>query len=727
MASEVKEMKESSQRWLSSNYYEEWVQAWKAYKCERDPVIDDETGKVDEEATSVSMPDTWAVVRKKAARITANIPNLRVRAADKARAASVGWKLMRDWDKGGVQRIQPRHVTQALIFGWSIRPWTWAIEEYPRRKKVDPYDPDPRTQQLIDDNYGPELQEAVPPPAAPPPMPPDPMNPLGLGAPPVDPQEQHRSNRALFLLEKYGMGQDPPLVPVSYRHKAYEGPQSDFLFIGDAFPEPRFQSLRQAKWLVVQRYRDESWMRKVIKRYPNLAKGFQEVIDKEKDGSSRTDQRDSEHDLRRQLEGEIGRTTDDDHLIDWQPKGDQRRWLIYEAHYAGENAKICYESESGIKIGEIPYPYQLDGRIAFTELVLIDDILGGIGDSDARIIRGLQQIHDRSVNTRVDLIHNIARPYVWTTNQMFYDDPTTLKRGPGLRLLPPVAGPNEIGIIGEQAAIAAAAASLRDQQDIQQMIQLATGESNLSQVTNQDPQQARTATGARILAYNQDVYTKQLNDAFTQSSLREDAEIMYLLNRSELSAPVVFDAGPYNRNYSSKEQQAAEQMERVTPLDFQADDDEILPEVGSTLADDDEAKVERATHMLDRALASPQIFNLEKARDEFLIAMGKGRELGEWVPPPAPKEPPMEPPRASISIPFEKLPTQAQLHLLFKAGLVDPEIREEAEPSPDGMPPGGPPPPQSAPSIASDGPNPQASRDMGGALNAAIGGQEARQ
>lgn len=713
----IREMKESSQRWLSQNYYDEWTQAWKAYKCERDPVIDPETGKVDTESTSVSAPDTWSVVRKKEARITANIPNLRVRSADKARALSVGWKLMRDWDKGGVQRIQPRHVKQALIFGWSLRPWTWAIEEFQRRKKVDPYDPDPEVQQLIDDNYGEEVADSVPMEPAPPP---NPMQPLGLGGP--DPaaavEEHNRNKRNLYLLEKYGVGRNPPLIPVNYRYKSYEGPKTDFLFIGDVFPEPRFQSLASSKWLVIQRYRDESWMKRVSQRYPKLKKGFAEVVDKQPNGSARMGRSDETYDLRRRLEGEIGRSTDDDHLIEWTPQGDTRQWLIYEAHYPGENARICYESEEGIKIGEVPYPYSLDGKIAFTELVLIDDLLGGIGDSDARIIRGLQMIHDRQMNTRVDLIDAIARPLVWTTNQMFYDDPSSLKRGKGLKVLPPVAGPNEIGIIGEQAAIAAAAASLSDQQDIEKMIQLATGESNLSQVANQDPQQARTATGARILAYNQDVLTKQLNDAFVQSSLRQDAEMMYLLNRSELNEPVVFDAGPYNRNYSSKEEQSAEQMETVTPLDFQQDDDEIMPEAGSTLADDDEAKVQRAMHMFDRAIQSPNLFNLEKARDEFLIAMGKGRELGEWVPPPAPKEPPMEPPRISMSIPFETLPTQAQLHVLFKAGLVDPSIREEAEPSPDGMPPGGPPPPQSAPSMPAQPAPPQS---VTTALGAAMG------
>lgn len=715
--SEILDMRTASQRWLSQNYYDQWEIAWKHYKCERDPEVDEETGKVDKSATSVSMPDTWSVVRKKAARITANIPNLRVRAADKPRAMRVSWKIMRDWDKGGTQRIQPRHVTQALIFGWSVRPWTWAIEEHQRTKRVDPFDPDPKVQTLIEANYGPFIaQMGLQPP------PQDLLQPADEGVI----QQQLLEQRNMLLLKQFGKGRKPPLLPVRYSHTAYGGPKSEFLFIGDVFPEPGFQTLRSSKFLIVQRYRDEQWMKRVGERYPKLKKGFQEVIDKDKHGSNRfAEKSNEEYDLRSRLESAVGLSSELE--SNWSPKGDTRRWLIYECHYPGPNARIVYESESGIKIGEVPYPYELDGRIAFTELVLIDDILGGIGDSDARIIRGLQMIHDRAVNNRVDLVDAIARPLVWTTNQAFYDDPTSLKRGKGLKVLPPVAGPNEIGIIGEQAAIASAAASLRDTQDIERLIQLATGESNLSNVTNQDPQQARTATGARILAYNQDILTKQLNDAFTQSSLREDAEILYLLNRSELEEPITFDAGPYNRNYSSKEDMQGEQTETVSPLDFQNDDDEIMPEVGSTLADDDEANVQKAMHMFDRAMQAPNLFNVEKARDELLIAMGKGRELAEWVPPPAPQEPPMEPPRLSVTVSWHELPLEAQKHILFKGGLVDPAIAQEDPiegPQPGEQPLPAPPGSPSTPAPAD--PVSRIPSPIGPALNAALGGQQQR-
>lgn len=704
-AADIKSMKEASARWMAQNYYDEWEQAFKAYKCERDPEIDDETGEVDEESTSIGMPDTWSVVRNKAARITANIPNLRVRSADKARAQRVGWKLMRDWDRGGVQRLQARHVTQALIFGWSVRPWSWAIDRYQRTKRVDPMDPNPEVQEMIRETYGAEL-DALPDPNPG-------MGVLGLNF-------DRKRYETEYLLEKHARGSGPPLIEVRYPYTSYEGPRTSFLFVGDCFPEPRFQSLRQSKWFIVQRYRDLDWIKSVSERWPKLQKGFRNMIEKEPNGSLRfaSSSNTDEYDLRRRLEADIGRTTDDSETQP-EPKGDARQWLIYECHYSGSNSRISYCSQGGVPIGEIEYPYSLDGRIAFTELVLIDDILGGIGDSDARIIRGLQQLHNRAVCDRADLANNVLRPYVWTTNQMFYDDPGSLKRGPGMRVLPPVAGPNEIGIIGEQAAMAAIHSSYSDTQDIQRLIQMATGESNLSNATNNDPQQARTATGARILAYNQDIKTKQLNDAFTYNSLRDDAEMMFLLNRAELSKPVVFDAGPYNRSYSSQMNPQESQVETVTPLDFQNDEDEVIPEEGSTLADDDEAKVQRAIHLYERAIQAPNLINQEKARDELLIAMGKGRELSEWIPAPAPTEPPVEPPRLSVSLAFEQLPIASQIHILMKSGLLPADLAQEAgqEPTPMvGPNPGTPPAPSSGAPMNGGSTLP----DMP-ALNAALG------
>jgi len=256
----------------------------------------------------------------------------------------------------------------------------------------------------------------------------------------------------------------------------------------------------------------------------------------------------------------------------------------------------------------------------------------------------------------------------------------------------------------EQAAMAAAASSLQDEQGIMRLVQMLTGESNMSMAANVDPQQNRTATGARLLQANLDVLSKDLIDMFALSSLAPDGEMMYLLNRSELSEPIEFNGAKYNRLYSSGSDPLREQWLKIEPAHFQMDG-EVVPEVGSTLADDDEARVSKATMLFQAAMSAPQLFNLEKARDEFLIAHGKGREIAQWAAPQQPPPPPET--RGSVTFSFkgEMLRPDVQSLLIGKAlGVEVPPIAEsdpgaplaeaEAPPQPQ---PGSMPSPQPGP------------------------------
>lgn len=635
-ASDIAGMKTSSREWMSENFYDEWAQVYKAYKCERDPEKDpNDPTKDDDTQTSIGMPDTWSVVRRKVARITAQVPNLRYRTEDKEVSRRVGWKLMYDWDRGGVQRLQKKHVAQSLLFGWSVRPWSWDVIEHERTKRIDPFDEsNPDDRKLLDEQYGQELQAS-------------------RLAGRIDGDE------FVDLIARHGRGKNPPLIPVKYKFKKYEGPKTDFLFVGDCFPEPNFQTLQTSSYFIVQRWRDKYWMDRVSKRYPDLGKGFNELITMHPNGTNPESTESVNNELRRNMLSAIGRTIDEnDDSVLMPRQGRGKKWLITECHYPGRDSKISYIAEDSIWIGEIPYPYELEGKIAFSELVLIDDLLTGIGDSDARIIRGLQQLHDRQVNTRTDLIYNLLRPYCTTTSQELFDNPDMIKRGKGLRLLPPEIGPDGLRIVGEQSAMASAIDSMREDQGVQQLIQQATGESNSTMMANVDPQQGRTATGARLLAYNQDLLTKDMNDAFATTGLRDDAEIMYLLNRSELSEPVSFDSTPYSRDYAQQAKEPErEPMIMVSPLDFQHDG-EVSPEVGSTLADDDQSKVDKAQYLYEVSNSRPDVYNVRKAAEELLIAHGKGKELGDWMmpePPPPPDGPPPQPPRLNITFSLKDL------------------------------------------------------------------------
>lgn len=646
-----------SYRWMQENFHPQWTQVYKSYKCERDPEKkNDRPDEDDLSRTSIGMPDTWSVVRKLVARTTAQIPNLRFNAKDPEISELIGRTLMYQWDKARVQRVQKKHVTQAALFGWSVRPWYWASEEFTRQRRVNPLKPDldDATLQQISDTYGLDQD-----------------------------QLQDPNARVSILAKLLANNSRGGMLPVKYQYKAYEGPKTDFLFVGDVFPEPNFTTLQRSKWFIVQKRWDLAKIEQWVERFPEFAAGFQDLIDKFPDGTTWNYNND-ESGLRRGMLAAIDRS---DSSNQSNSEAKTKEWTVQEQWVPGARSTLTLVGERSVFLGEIENPYSLDGLIPFTELVLIDDILSGVGDSTARVMRGLQLVHDRQVNARLDLANNLVRPYMATSDDdLFENAESNMKRLSGFRLLK-LRSQGDLWPVNESSSIAAMGVAMNDESAIQRNLQSLTGETNMSMAANVDPSQGRTATGARIMAYNQDILTKDLVDAFNESSLNADAEMMFLLNRSELADAVEFQASKYRRTYAQTDDTVDEWVS-VEPELFQMDG-EITVEIGSTLADDDEAKVTKATTLFHSAMQFPQNFNQQKATQELLIAMGKGRELSQWAPPQ--QGPPPEPPMnktITVSAKWESLTPQEKQAFLNAAHvqiqLVPPDDPELQPPSPQG-------------------------------------------
>jgi len=636
-ASEIQEQKKLSRDWLTDNFYPQWERAYKNYKLEPDPEIGPD-GKVDTELTSIGMPDTWSFARRQVARVTAQIPNFKFRSRYEEVGNLISRTLMYQWDRAGIQRLQKRHALQATIFGWSPRPWYWLVDEGVSSKRVNILDPelDPVSLDQVARTYEVDTKALMD-------------------------AQQGPVLRAQLLAEKGRGG----LLPVKYTYKYYEGPKADFLFVGDCYPEPDFESIQTSQWFIVERRRDKAFLKRLVTAYPQFAKGVQTLLEKNPKGSVRYHQSNETDDFRRRLESAIGRTRNFDDLNEISGE-----WTITERHIPGDNPKLALVAEDSIFLGEIDYPYDLAGKIAFTECVLIDDLLCGIGDSIPRVMRGLQLLHERQVCRRVDLVHNILRPLIGTSNRELYEDPGLIKRHGGFRMVW-MRGQGDLWVQPEQAAMAAAAVGLNDEAGLMRLYQMLTGDTNMSMAANVDPQQGRTATGARIMQVNQDILTKDLNDSMAYSSLSADGEMMRLLNRAELSEPIEFNEAPYKRIYAKEEDSWKDAWVKIEPLQFQVDG-EIVAEVGSTIADDDETRVAKATNLYQAAMASPNLFNLETARDEFLIAHGKGPEIAKWRAQPQPPAPEMRS-SLSIAVKFESLSAEAQAEVLGKAGIAAPD------------------------------------------------------
>lgn len=698
LVQEIVQHRKFSFDWLQQNFYDQWRKVHRLYKCEVDPATDENTdgtnsqivdannrpvrGQLDRTKTRIGMPDTWSLVQRQVARITAQPPNLKFRADDQSLGDRIGRKLMYDWDRGGIQRGQKRHVAQACLFGISIRAWSWEAIEYQQMRRVDPASViagDPAHAAIMD-QYGDSMQRYQ----------------QEQGMEPGSPES------IAMLMGDHSRGN---LLPIRETKKKYEGPKANFLFIGDCFFEPNFQSLQSSNWFIVERRRNKAWIKMMGERYKHLAPGFEELLKEFPKGSpDRAFSRDAQN-LRVQMMGDIDRidTTTTN-------SGDSQMWTITEEWVPGAENKVSYIAEDKIWIGPVDEPYVLNGKIPFTELVLIDDLLSGIGDSHARIIRGLNELHNRHNSLRYDLVDAILRPLIVTTDQNLYENPGLVKRGDGMRLVYSGRGSAALQGVNEGAAIASAAAGMQDEEGILRMVQMATGESNMSQNANVDPQQNRTATGARVQAYNQDILSKAATDMFNQS-LNDDATMMYELNRSEMPEAVTFDAARYQRSYAlgapatdpglppaigqppgPPPQIPQQDMTEVSPLDFQIDGI-VEAEVGSTLADDDEAETVKAQNFFALAVGNPETFDKQWAGRNVAVRFGYAKNLEQAMAKPQPAPAP-EPAKValSVSVKFETLPLDVQVALLQK-GLIEvpPEQLAKAQAMQAGIQPEVPP------------------------------------
>ncbi|MCP4899745.1 MAG: hypothetical protein GY906_22495 [bacterium] len=640
-AAHMQALKRLSRDWLRDGLYPQWEQAYKNYKAEPELKLDQD-GKVDEDLTSLGSPMTFSSARRTVARVTAQIPNFRFRSSESIEIQTkpdgqqvsvgelIGRTQMFQWDRSRMQRIQKKHALQAVLFGWSPRLWHWAVEVWPRSKRVDIGQAiqSPDTLRQIETTY--EMEPGT----------------LGnfLQQGDIETLQMLLTN----LLDKNGRG---GLLPIRYDYRSYEGPKADFCFIGDCYPEPHFQSIKESDWFITNKFRGFEWLRRLARDYPQTKSGVEDVMEAHPKGMGRRwDQNSDEDDqeLFKNMLGTIDRSTNFD-ASEVQPKqAAHGQWLVTARHVPGREAFIEYAVDN-VYIGKIPYPYDLNGRMAITDCVLIDDIVSGIGDSIPRIMRGLHKVHQDQLGYRTDLIKNLLRPLVATSSRELLANPDAIKRKHGFRMMY-LRDPSQVWQQGEMSALAAAQAGLAEDQSMLHQYFMFTGENSMSATAGVDPSQTRTAAGVRYTAQQLDVLTKDLQDMFVQSAVIEDAEIMWLLNRSELADGFSFEMNQYNRTYAYEEERWKEIWAQVEPIHFQVEG-EINVEAGSTLADDSQDRQQQAQVLMDIAMNRPDVLRIERARDEMLIAMGRRHQIPEWVPqPPPPPEPEI---KRSMSVSFQ--------------------------------------------------------------------------
>lgn len=700
-----------SRDYMYKNYYPEWQEVYRQYLCVAESRKDqndmqraraqsldgrwalfgpDERliaggGEDDNPAASIVVPDIWALTRRKVARLTGNIPNLRHRSQDAERMMRVSRCLMYQYEHMDRKLEEKKHLTQAQLFGWSVKSWYWERNEFLRTVRVDPTKPmEPEIKAAVMRQYGQLIESQLMPQAM---MDlgidPQMVSMIGQRASQGDPQAamametisgQLESHALMLLVGKVGQGKR---IRVQYPKLGYVGPKYDTLLLCDVFPLPGFVSLQQSGWFAVTRRRDLGWFKRLKLGY-------------EGDEAFRADQVDemlkrmphgghwdfgprggNDGGLRRQFEDVSNRGLGNERTITRDET--DAFWNVLEIHYTGDNCGVEYIAEGAYWFGKLDYPFALENnKIPFTELKFVVNLLDGVGESGARIISPITRLHGEQASMRHELVGNLIRPLVTTTDKKLMDNPGRLKRGLGMRLVQ-VEDHGDLQVHNESAAQGAAMTGIQNEGTIVSHIQAATGENNMSTAANADPAQNKTATGATITQAQLDILTKEELEMY-QIGQKADITMMRELNASELNDDITFDAAPYSRDQESGGQSPEEQriarlgpqIVTVTPEDFHSDGD-IEPEVGSTLADDDDTNVNRALQLFGTALQSNGLFNLETARERLLVAFGEGKRIQQWMPPPAPPPPPPEMRiSASISVKLETLRPEYQEAILAK-------------------------------------------------------------
>lgn len=686
-AAEVIENKRRSHLWLVNNFYTQWEEVYSSYLCNRRPLGDPNTRdsagnpqRPEPGRNNICAPFTWSSVNRNVARLTAQGPDLRFIGADKMIEDLISGTLMFQWDVGGVQRVQKKHVRQCGIFGWSVRAWHWERNIQKRRKRVDPNDPglSPQAFAAIVDFYAKDLPEATMRvyQALVQQMGSDVLQQLPRNQQEalLNPQLRQMIMAQLVVLRGRG-----GMLPIEYNYVPYEGPKTDFLFIGDCYPQPNFQSIQSSEWFVTERRRNRDWLMNLAEHMPEAQAGIAELLEKHPNG---TPWRPFGDGLTSPLKLRLGTATGLQLYNTWAEEK-TNMWTITEEHRPGRNPRLALVGDDMKLICDIPYPYDLDGKIAFTECIVCDNLLHGVGDSAPRVMRGIQEIMSREMGYKADLYEYGGKPIIGTSDSDLYENPEKLKPGNGFRLALLPGGQNSVWVVDTSRIFGAAQALEGSEGGLARSWQMGSGDSNLSMGANVDPRQAQTATGARLMTMNMDTLTRDQVDMFTMTSIEPDAEMMFLLNRSELSDAINFDRGPYNRDYSQSEEDHIAWV-KAEPAMFQRDG-RIVARAGSTLADDDEMHFDRAIKAKQALGGSPNID--QRALDvDLLIALNKRREIGRYLKPEEKGPPTPPPPKTSMSVAvkLDEMPPEMQVPILSAAGVL---------PAPP-PPPGPPSPPQ---------------------------------
>lgn len=633
----IKEQRLESLRWLQENYYDEFAEVYRAVKCRTEPImVKNSAGKMveDRTRTNVAMPDIAVAVRRGTARLTANPPQINYICANQTVSNKLtSWSYMQ-FDRSEEGPVQKLHIQQAKTFGFSATKSFWKTCEPMQTRRF-------QRSKLTDRAAKMKL--------------------LGSKKDDIDAAVTESGTMLSQDEIQADIQKNGPELVAKVPVRKYDGPATKFIFIGDYFPEPGFhpQGLKPA-WEIEQYTENEAWLKRwkdetyiddsgaeVPVFDPDAVKAMLETDSPQPDPAITT----AGDSLRERLFAVSGITTPN---LRRNPKlVSSKRFLVYECHEMVDGQMwIFWVGNENHLLGKMPYPWDLQGRSCYTQLVLLPDLIMGIGDSTPRLGRFLYRLHNAAVGQRTDLISNILRRNVFVQERETLPEP--IERA-GMRITY-MKNVNDIKF--QEEAEVPASAWTTESQVLKMFGMLDPNVTNTETGSDLTPGVGRTATAATLsakssdamLQYELDGYNQYLRDLsekklwMLQQSMEEDITLPARYRQVGGGASAVPIAG-VSLDAVDTQQPPSDDGSVLSPWDIQQNID-VEPEVGSTLSVDDEFRRMNAQNMYQLAVGSPTVWNVPECAKEYAKTI-RGVDPAKVVLPPMP--PPKPEPKISIA------------------------------------------------------------------------------
>lgn len=664
---------DESQKYMRENYYDELTEVFRSLKCRTAPIYKKDSNGADTKdedkgRTNVCMPDSNIVYRKNAARYTAQPYRLRyIGGSDPTIPEALSALAAQQYDRSNEAFHDRRIVMMAegLGFAYGKLWWDHVVRMMQYRRLL-------MKGQMVNYRDRAQIMRAQGAPAD------------EIKGAVIELGPEMSDAEVATAMAKTGKEIVTPQEVLKY-----EGPCMKSIFPGDLALPPGVLTLDDADWVIERFQESDTWLVKQTEelKYTDPETGeevqafdpkvVQELLDADPEPE---DPNQRINDLKLMFEGAIGKTST---ILPKHLRG-RKKYDFYQQHEVDDDGRvwITWVAKRGASapLGRMPYPWDLYGKWVYTELVPLPDMISAYGDSTPRLMRFLQQMHNRTVAQNFDYITNILKKI------MLRDENCEIKSGVTDRGAWREIVVSKLGGIQELPEASAPPGMFeRESQVLRMEALLEPALNTVDTGTASNPMAGKLATTALINQKAADSLTQFKIDArnlylreigykklwMNQQAATEQWKIERKFFGDELSKQVD-GLNPQAEDYPDwalSDRNGKTVAICLDPYEIQ-EDYQVEPEAGSYLSVDDDIRSDAFQRVAQIALqAPPGIVDMRK-----LVRMGFATVRGVnpddlMLPEPDTTQPPPVKGNLNISIPLDKMPADVVNQILPLVGL----------------------------------------------------------